>query len=84
LTQVDFLIDSQSRLLSSILFNVHSDTNAGEDIPVEIDFSDFRSVSGAQIPFHIQKVLNGSVFLDIQIQNVTVNSGLTASAFAVQ
>ena len=84
LTQIDFFLDSATLLPAAISFNIHPDGNALLDIPVEIDFSDYRSISGVQIPFHIQKFLNGSLLLDIQLQNASVNSGVSASAFVTQ
>jgi hypothetical protein len=84
LTQLDFYLDSVTFLPDAITYNIHSDNNALLDIPVEINFSDYRSVSGAQVPFHIQKFLNNSLFLDLQVQNVAINSGLSASGFTVQ
>jgi hypothetical protein len=81
LSQVDFYIDAGTQLPAAISFNIHPDNDAILDIPVEIRFSDYRSVSGAQVPFHIQKIVNGSLFLDIQIQNVSTNSGLSAASF---
>jgi hypothetical protein len=84
LTQLDFFVDSVTFLPAAIAFTVHPDNNALVDIPIEIDFSDYRSVSGALIPFHIQKFLNNSLFLDFQVQNASINSGLSASEFAIQ
>ena len=55
LTEVDFYLDSATAVPAAITFDVHPDNNALLDIPVEVRFSDFRSVSGVQIPFHIQK-----------------------------
>lgn len=71
-------------LPAAITYNIHPDNNALLDIPVEIDFSDYRLVSGVQIPFHIQKCLNNSLLLDFQVQNAAINSGLSASEFTVQ
>jgi hypothetical protein len=82
LSQVDFYLDSASLLPVAISFNTHPDNDASLDIPVEIRFSDYRAVSGVQIPFHIQKIVNGSLFLEIQIQNATTNSGLSAASFS--
>jgi len=81
LTQVDFYLDSTTLLPAALSFNVHPDNSANLDIPVQVFFSDYRSVSGIRVPFHVQKYLNNSPFLDLQIQSVTSNSGLTASAF---
>ena len=84
LTQVDFYLDSTTLLPAALSFNVHPDNNALLDIPVEIQFSDYRNVSGAQIPFHIQKFLNNSLLLDLQIQSAALNTGLAASSFSIQ
>jgi hypothetical protein len=84
LSQVDFYLDSATLLPVSISFNIHPDNNALQDIPVEVRFSDYRLVSGSRIPFHIQKFINGTLALDLQIQAATINSGLSASAFNIQ
>jgi len=84
LSQVDFLLDSTTLLPSAISFNTHPDDNALLDIPVEVQFSDYRSVNGAQVPHHIQKFLNNSLLLDFQVQTVTLNSGLSSSALSAQ
>jgi hypothetical protein len=83
LTQVDFFLDSATLLPASISFNIHPDNDARLDLPVEIRFSDYRPVHGAEIPFHIQKLLNNSLLLDFQVQSVTPNSGLAATTFTV-
>ena len=84
LTQTDLFLDATTFLLAAVAFNTHPDTNAGLDIPVEIIYGDYRQVSGAQLPFHIQKKLNGSLSLDLQFSTATLNSGLSASALGIQ
>jgi hypothetical protein len=84
LSQADFYLDSTTLLPVSLTFNVHPDNDAGLDIPSEIRYSDYRVVNGTQVPFHIQKYLNNSLFLDFQAQTVTLNTGLSASAFGVE
>lgn len=83
LTQLDFFLDSTTLLPAAIAFNIHPDNNASLDLPVEIRFSDYRVVSGAQVPFHVQKYLNNSLILDFQVQSITLNSGLSASSFSL-
>jgi hypothetical protein len=83
LTEVDFFLDSTTLLPTAIAFNIHPDDNALLDIPVEIRFSDYRLVSGSRVPFHVQKFLNNCLFLDVQIQSVAVNSGLSATSFSL-
>lgn len=81
---MDFFLDPATLLPLAISFNTHPDDNALRDIPVEIRFSDYRLVNGVQVPFHIQKFLNGSLSLDVQVQNVVINSGLSANEFTTQ
>ena len=84
LTQMDFYLDPTTFLPVALSFSTHPDSNALQDIPVQIQFSDYQTVSGVQIPFHIQKFLNGSLLLDLQVQSAVLNSGLSSSGFGVQ
>jgi hypothetical protein len=81
LSAEDVYLDASSLLPVVITFNTHPDNDAGTDIPVEIDFLNYTKVNGAQIPFHVQKYLNGSLFLDLVIQSAVLNSGIPQSAF---
>jgi len=84
LSQVEIYLDSTTLLPVGLTFNVHPDDDAGLDIPSEIRYSDYRAVNGTQVPFHIQKYVNNTLFLDFQAQTVTLNTGLNASAFSIQ
>lgn len=84
LTQTEIYLDASTSLPASITFNTHADNNARLDIPVEIRFSEYRTASGASIPFHVQKFLNNSLFLDLEFDSAAINSGLSSSAFAVR
>ena len=84
LTQTEIFLDPSTNLPVAFAFNTHPDNDAGVDIPVEILFSDYRSMNGAQISFHVEKFLNNSLLLDLQFQSVTLNSGLSASLFTGQ
>lgn len=84
LSQMDLFLDSTTFLPAAIAFNIHPDNNELLDIPIEIRFSDYRAVSGAHVPFHIQKYLNNTLLLDFQADSVTLNSGLSATNFQVQ
>ena len=83
LSQVDFFLDSATFLPAAITFNIHPDSNALLDIPVEIDFSNYTAVNGAQVPFHVQKHINNSLVLDLQFDSAFLNSGLSATTFTV-
>ncbi len=84
LGQMDLYLDSSTLLPVALAFNVHPDNDAGLDIPVEVRVSDYRLVNGVQVPFRVQKYLNNGLVLDLQLQTVTLNTGLTAAAFSVQ
>ena len=83
LTTTDFYLDAGSSLPVAVTFNQHPDNNAQLNIPVEIEFSNYQSISGALIPTHIQKSANGTTMLDIAVTGAVFNSGLTLSEFSV-
>lgn len=84
LTEEDVYLDSNSLLPVAILFNAHPDNNAATNILVEVDYSDYQTSGGVQVPFRIQELLNNSLFLDVTIQSVSLNSGLSAANFSAQ
>jgi len=83
LSTSDFYLDSASLLPVAVAFSVHPDNNASLDIPVEIQFSDYRNVNGMEIPYRIRKLIQNNPSLDIAVSAVTANSGLPDSDFAV-
>lgn len=83
LSQMEIYLDSSTLLPVALTFNTHPDRDAGTDIPVEVRFSDYRLVNAAQVPFHVQKFINNGLVLDLQFDSVTLNTGLTASAFTI-
>jgi hypothetical protein len=83
LTQTDVYLDAGTGLPDAIAFNSHADSNALVDVAVEVDFSSYQTVSGAQIPLHVQQFINNSLALDLRLSSATLNSGLASSIFAV-
>jgi hypothetical protein len=83
LSKVDVYLDGASYLPAAFDYNVHSDANAGLDIPVEMSYANYRTVNGALVPFHLQQFLQRSRVLDLNISTITLNSGLTESDFAI-
>jgi len=84
LSQVQIFLDASTLLPVALVFNTHADDNSNLDISVEMDFSDYHSVNGVQIPFHVQKLLNNGLFLDVQFENAVLNTGVSASSFTAQ
>jgi hypothetical protein len=83
LSVADYYFDEKTLLPVALTYNTHPDDNAAVDIPVEIQFSDYRTVGTSQVPFGVQHFLNNVLFLDLQIQTVSFNTGFTATAFAI-
>lgn len=82
LSGTDIYLNSSSLLPMAVAFNTHPDKNVLTKIPVEVDFSDYRLVEGVQVPFRIQKFLNGVLLYDISVESASINSGLTAANFS--
>jgi len=84
LSQTEIFLDATTLLPHAIAFNIHPDDNSLLNIPVIVVFSDYRSVNGAQVPFHVQKSLNNTLALDLQLSSAAINTGVSASDFKVQ
>jgi hypothetical protein len=84
LSQTEVYLDPQSLLPVAIAFNIHPDNNASSDIPVEVRYSDYRSVNANRVPFHVQEYIQHGLSLDLAITSVIFNSGLNSSEFPIQ
>jgi len=83
LSAMDFYLDSATSLPVWIRFNLHPDNNQHADIAVAVNLSDYRLVSGVQVPFRVQKFVNGSLVLDFSASSVAINSALADSTFVL-
>jgi hypothetical protein len=83
LSTMDFYFDPASLLPLAIAFKVHADDDMNTDIPMEIRFANYQPVSGVQVPFHIQRMLNGGVVLDVVVTSASINSGLQDGNFNI-
>jgi hypothetical protein len=83
LSGTEVYLDANSFLPIAFAFNTHPDTDASIDIPVEVEFSDYRPVNGVEVPFHIQKFLQGELVLDFAATNAALNTGLNDSDFSL-
>lgn len=83
LTAEDVYLDATTLLPVAITFNSHPDNNAAANIAAEVDFSGYAPQGGIAVPATIQELLNGGVFLSISVESALVNSGLSASIFAI-
>lgn len=72
-SKTDIGLDPNSLLPSVVSYSVHADGGASVPITIEVHYSDYRLMDGVQIPFHIQRYVNGSLQLDIEISTVQIN-----------
>jgi len=76
--EMELYLDAATFLPASATFNTHPERDLGRDIPVEVRFSDYRNVNGAQVPFRVEEYLNRMLVLDLQFEAAALNTGLTA------
>jgi len=67
-----------------MIFNFHPDDDAGTNIMLEIDFSNYQNINGIQVPIYIQKLISGGLAMDISISSAVFNTGLPDYLFTVQ
>ena len=84
LTRVDIWLDAKTLLPAKLEYNTHPDNNAAVDIPVRVTYSGYQKLGGVLTPSRVKKFFNGTIQIDMQVQSVTLNSGLPASDFDVQ
>jgi len=83
LSTMNIYFDPQSLLPVVLDFNVHPDTDASTNLPTEIQFADYRTVSGVLVPFRIEKFLQGTPTLDLAVTQAVINSGVPSSTFII-
>jgi len=84
LTQMDVYFDPATLLPAALDFSIHPDNNAVIDLKTEVRFSEYRAVSGVEVPFHVQKYVNNGLVLDLQFASAALNTGVPATAFQIQ
>jgi hypothetical protein len=82
LSQMNLFLDPTSFLPTKLSFDVHPDNNALVDIPVVVEFSDYKLLNGVNVPVHIQKYINGTLALDMHVTDAAINSGTQQSDFS--
>jgi len=83
---LDLYIDTQSYLILRSIRYRTSEKNLSLKVPSVLDFSDYRLVNGAQVPFRIVNTIGnstvGTTTSTLVLQMVNTNTGLTDSLFA--
>ena len=68
-SQVDVYLDPQTSRPLVFDFTTHPDNNSSVDIAIEIQFSNYTQVNGIWLPFTVQRYINSSLALNLQIQS---------------
>jgi len=72
-TALDLELSSTTLLPSKATYFMHPDNHLNFNILVQIVYQNYREISGVNIPFRIQKFVNGTLVLDITLNSATVN-----------
>jgi hypothetical protein len=69
----DLGLDPVSLLPAVLTYTLYPASGSSTPITIEIDFSNYTAVSGVQIPFTIQRYVNGSLQLAITLSSAQIN-----------
>jgi hypothetical protein len=83
LSAMDFYIDPTSFLVLGVAYKTHPDSNMNVDLLSEVHFADYQLVNGIEVPFHIQRLQNGTLMMDVNVTGASFNSGLSDAAFQI-
>lgn len=84
LTQIEIYLDPVTLLPASYSYNSHPDDNASLDLATEIRYANYQSVAGTLVPFHIQKYVNNTLAIDLQLESASLNTGITVAQITAQ
>ncbi len=83
LTAVEFWLDATTLLPLKRAQTVPSRETVTITFPVEFYYSDYRTVNGVLLPFHVLMFVRGQKFREIQFTSASVNDPPTMSDFEV-
>jgi hypothetical protein len=81
LTSAEYLVDPASSNIVSIQTFTHPVANLAQDIPHEVQFSDYRPIAGICVPFAVTELVNGQRTLSLQLNSVMLNQPLGDADF---
>jgi hypothetical protein len=71
-SKVNVFYDPQTFLPTSLEYFIHPDGNDLQNIPVRVVFSNYQSVSGVTLPFQIEKYVNRTLQLKLNVSTATI------------
>ena len=69
----DIGLDSSSFLPAVLRYSVHPDDGSAPLIPIEVHFSNYQQIKGVQVPFLIEKYVNGALQASITVTSTQIN-----------
>ncbi|HXE30883.1 MAG TPA: hypothetical protein VN515_03670 [Terriglobales bacterium] len=79
----DIFLDPVTGLASAEQFALPPDSGRGSPLQVEVRYSDYRLSSGVEVPFHVQRYLNGSLNLDLTLAAAQLGGSLPDTDFVI-
>jgi hypothetical protein len=83
LSRTLFYINQATGLLDKMEYTYYSEGSASTAMDVQQVFSDYRSVSGAAVPFHQTTFVDGRLESDLQLNALSFNVGISDADFVV-
>jgi hypothetical protein len=80
LSAMEIYLDPTSSLPLAVAFAAHPDADMNVDIPIEIRYANYQAVNGILVPYHIQRLLNGGIVLDLTVTSAVLNSAASATS----
>ena len=69
----DIGLDPTSFLPAVLRYSVHPDDGSAALIPIEVRFSNYQQIKGVQVPFLIEKYVNGALQASITVTSTQIN-----------
>jgi hypothetical protein len=69
----DIGLDQATFLPEVLAYSILPDSGASTPIAIEIHYSNYQTVNGVQVPFLIQRYVNGSLQLAIVVSSAQIN-----------
>jgi hypothetical protein len=78
LSKADLILNKTTQLLEFLRFDLHPDKDYGVNIPVEVQYSDYRDTNGLKVPFAISKSEGTNAAWKFTVSSVQFNTGTEA------
>ena len=75
-SQADLVLDPATLLPASLKYTIHPDNNSSVNLQVEVRYSNYKPVSGVQLPMHVERYINGNLQVSIDVDSAVINSSL--------